>query len=190
MERRASPPGQCDACGKPGGDARHSTNLPDRRCPSPYPGIVQRIANQSGPYGILQHVIELLLNVLFFSQRAVKRFLLPDSPSAIQKFVDAVRRSALDSLHDLRHGHRPLGVTNWHESQMNVIRHDDQAVEVKFQTISSHTGIDNNCSCIERKGPAEVSTESDEYYLEVWLEMRQTASIFIRVHIGRISTAP
>jgi len=65
---------------------------------------------------------------------------------------------------------------------MNVIRHDDQAVEVKFQTISSHTGIDNNRSGSRRKGPAEITTESDEYYLEVWLEMRQTAAVFIRVH--------
>ncbi len=73
---------------------------------------------------------------------------------------------------------------------MNVIRHDDQALEVKFQTISGHAGIDNNRSRIRRKGPAEVSTESDEYYFEVWLEMRQTAAVFIRVHIGRLSTAP
>ena len=127
--------------------------------------------------------------MLFFSQRAIERFLLPDSASAVQKSVDAVCRSAFDSLHDLRHGDRPLGATNWHESQMNVIRHDDQSVEVKFQTISSYAAIHNNCSCIGRYGPAEVSTESDEYYLEVWLEMRQTAAVFIRVHIGRFSTA-
>jgi hypothetical protein len=75
--------------------------------------------------------------VFFLPQRAVERFLLPDYPSAIQKFVDAVRRSAFDSLHDLRHWDRASGATSWHERQMNVIRHDDQAVEVKFQTISS-----------------------------------------------------
>jgi len=72
---------------------------------------------------------------------------------------------------------------------MNVIRHDDQAAEVEFRTISSHAAIDNNRSRIGRKDPAEVCAESDEYYLEVWLEMRQTAAVFIRVHIVRLSTA-
>ena len=65
---------------------------------------------------------------------------------------------------------------------MNVIRHDDQAVEVKFQTVTSQARIDNNCSRCRRQGPTKVSAESREYYLEVWLKMRQTAAVFARIH--------
>src|SRR5258708_182476 len=90
-----------------------------------HPPPLPTTAHQACAHGVLQHVKEFLLNMFCCSQRAVERFLLPDSASAVQKLVDTVRRGAFDSLHDLRRRDRPLRATNRHESQMNVIRHDD-----------------------------------------------------------------
>jgi hypothetical protein len=79
------------------------------RRPSPYPRVVQRIAHETRAHWIIEYVKELLLNLLFSSQRTVKRFLLPDFSLTVQKFVDAMGRRAFDSLHDSAIGTGPRG---------------------------------------------------------------------------------
>jgi hypothetical protein len=105
----------------------------------------------------------------------------------IQKFVDALRGGAFDSLHDLGDCDRQLGTSEWHQDKVHMIRHDDQTIEVKHQTIPSHASIDNNRSCSRRQSPALVGAKSDEKDFEVRLKMGQ-AAVFIGVHKQRISS--
>jgi len=131
------------ACTQQGAKLRSRAG--DRRT-SPDPRIVQQAANQPSPHWILQHVIKLLRDLLFFPQSAVKGFLLPNFPPPIQRSVDAVSRSTFDSLHDLGERNGPLKTASRYDRKVDVIRHDDQTIEIKLQTASRHTGIHNNRS--------------------------------------------
>jgi len=70
---------------------------------------------------------------------------------------------------------------------VHVIRHDDETVEVKLQTIFSYAGVNDNCSRCRRQSPAKIGAESSEDNFEVWLKMRKTAAVFVGVHTERFS---
>jgi hypothetical protein len=109
---------------------------------------------------------------LFFSpQSTIERFFLPDFSPAIQKLVDAVRRRAFDGLHDVSDGNGAQRTTDRYHRKVYVIWHDDQAIQVKFQTITSQTGIDDNCSRCWRQIPTPIGAESGEEDLKIWLKM-------------------
>jgi hypothetical protein len=157
---------------------------------TPYPRIVKGIAYQAGPHRILQHVIKFFCNLLLFPQRPVERLLLPNFRPAIQKSFNPVRGSAFDRLHDFGDGNGPARATTRSDGEVDMIWHDDDAMKVKLQTISGEAAFDNNCPRRRRQSPSKIGTESDEYYLEVRLEMRQTTAIFVGVHNARFSIAP
>lgn len=66
----------------------------------------------------------------------IEGFILPYSTSTVEGFVDAMGRSALDAIHNLR---QTKGVTliviQWGKNHMNMVRHHDYPMYMELNSM-------------------------------------------------------
>jgi hypothetical protein len=142
MERRASPPVRREA---PQIliplTQTHSKQSPPTLRLSPHPRIRHWVAHKSRPYGIQQHVLDLVPKLFFLSKRTIKRFLLPDRTPMSKLFVDAMGRRALNRLQDLGETDLSIHVSQWVQCNMHVIWHDHQCQQLEQLAIPTQENI-------------------------------------------------
>ncbi len=180
MERRASSPAGREA---PDYYSHSSTRFQPNLLPAPgfppHPPVIQRIADQPRSYRILQHVIDLVLELLFSTQRPIKRFLLPHSPLPTQLPIDAMRRCPFNRLHDLRNTDLSRIGLPRRQCRMHVSRHHHHRQELIQMPVARQTRIEYKLTTASRQFPSLVCAESDEKDFSIWLIVRQPSTVFI-----------
>jgi hypothetical protein len=121
----------------------------------------------------------------------IERFRLPDAPFAVKQFIDLVRRSTFDGIHDLcqRMDFHRFEVDCGSKDQMHVVRHDNSSFQVELRTVIVQTTFKNDMSNPLRQNPTFVSAESYEVGLVVALQMRKLPPIKCLRHREPVGTA-
>jgi hypothetical protein len=119
-----------------------------------------------------QHVIDLLIQVLFPAKRSFKRFLLPDSSAPSKLPIDPMCGRAFDDLQDFGDGHRSIGKCLRHEREMHGIGHDHGCQWVEQSPVASETRIQNDMSSVFQQMPSSMCAECDEQDFAVRLIVR------------------
>src|SRR6266576_188341 len=151
----------------------------------PKPRIVP-FSNQAPPHRIVQQVLNLGIQTLRRSQNMIKRFRLPNSSASMESLVDLVCRSSFHRVHNHRERENFHGfvIDERSEDQVNMIRHDDCDLEVKFFSVVVQTACERDRSHASRKNPATVSAEGDKMLRIVDRKMRQLPAIKSMRHGG------
>src|SRR5581483_1016566 len=90
-----------------------------------------------------------------------------------------MRRRTLDPLHNLRHAKESVLIEQWSPHDMNVIGHNDHAMQCETFAIAEYANFKTNRSCDIGKYPASISCKRHEDSLEIALIMRQPTPVFV-----------
>jgi hypothetical protein len=94
-----------------------------------------------------------------------------------------MRRSALYRLQDLRKADGSVLVDSGHQYQMNMIWHDDHAMETARLAIGTQAGVQDDVPRGRRKDPTLMCAERNEVDFVVSLVVRKfTAIVVLPLH--------
>jgi hypothetical protein len=115
----------------------------------------------------------------------VEGFLLPDTPISLELAVNQVSRCTFDRSHnrDQRVDLVRLLIDERRENQMHMVRHDDGDVKFVLYPMVMTTGRKHKITRYGRQDPSKFGDKRDEMRREVFLEMRQIASIELHAKI-------
>ncbi len=152
----------------------------------PKPSVILRPLYQSRAHRVHPHILQLQIQMFFTPQEPIERFTLPDSSPAPKNFVDSMCRTAFDPLHDLGQNHQVKRGKN----EVDVIRHNNQAIQIEKLTMSVHAGIDHDSSDGFRNNPVLMSAEGDKESSAGGSDVWKLAPVVIRIlHADRLVLA-
>ena len=119
----------------------------------------------------------------------IERFLLPDWADVSHFSVDEVCRSTLDSSQDLddRKDFLFLCVHAWSQDQMYMIVHDDRDIEFITNAMVMEASGKNNVASQIGQRPAKLGDEGDEMGSEIFLQVREVATVELHGEILALS---
>jgi hypothetical protein len=146
---------------------------------SPQPRILPPFAHQPSPYGIVDNILHLRVEILRSTQHVIKRFRLPDFSSAPKKPIDAMCRRSFDRIRDRRKGTNfdCLTVDRRRKDQMHVIGHDDGNFQIELSTIVMQAGVQDGVTNSFGQDPPLMRAESNVMWFVIDLKMRKLTPI-------------
>src|SRR6185312_3346304 len=148
MGRNRVPERKCSGSLEQWSDGRPRPSL---RLSQPDPAIFRPVPHQSSADGIIQHVLQFLSGSFLPSQRIIERFFLPNAPLTIQELINFVRGGTLYRLHDSRNTDGSRVIYDGRQQHMNMVGHNNQAVEMKEIFIPTEESFNHNIPSLFRK---------------------------------------